>query len=464
MATPEFKGKKLLTSQDKPATKKTVRGKLVAITAGLLIDGNGGKPVRNAVVLLEGSRIKAVGAKGEVQIPRDAETLNCPDYTIMPGLIDAHIHTAMFNCLTFHNYRVAQWEIAPELQQMYVLFHAQMCFDMGFTTLRDLGLNSSRGQLTAELCAVRDSINAGLFTGPRMLVAGWSTITGSHLDLIQPRAMMRIGFQTGDGPWELRKLARDNLRIGCDVIKTCASGGGGTDKEEPDVRNMTQEELDAIVDEAHAFHKITAVHCFTSQAQLMAVKAGTDTIEHMVFSSDESIGRIKEAGISVTPTLSHRTDHAIQVRKEQGTAKFILDKMKTIQPYCYDTFQRMHKAGIKIAMGTDMGYDPEMGDGSKELELYVDLGMTPMEAIVSATRNAAEAIKLGSELGTLEAGKLADILLVEGDPSKNVSVLTGRKNIKVVMKEGEIYVDRRPGKSKSAVQAEPRSWKIIDNL
>jgi imidazolonepropionase-like amidohydrolase len=115
-------------------------------------------------------------------------------------------------------------------------------------------------------------------------------------------------------------------------------------------------------------------------------------------------------------------------------------------------------------MGTDMGYDPEMGDGSKELELYVDLGMTPMEAIVSATRNAAEAIKLGSELGTLEAGKLADILLVEGDPSKNVSVLTGRKNIKVVMKEGEIYVDRRPGKSKSAVQAEPRSWKIIDNL
>ena len=464
MATPEFKGKKLLTSQDQPAKPKSIKRKNVAISAGLLIDGNGGNPVRNPVVLLEGDRIKAVGAKGSVQIPPDTEMIEHPEYTIMPGLIDCHIHTAMFNCLTFHNYRVAQWEIAPELQQMYVLFHAQMCFEMGFTTLRDLGLNSSRGQLTAELCAVRDSINAGIFNGPRMLVAGWSTITGSHLDLIQPRAMMRIGFQTADGPWELRKLARDNLRIGCDVIKTCASGGGGTDKEEPDVRNMTQEELDAIVDEAHAFHKITAVHCFTAQAQMMAVKAKTDTIEHMVFSTDESVGKIKEAGIYVTPTLSHRTDHAIQVRKEQGTALFILDKMKTIQPYCYDTFQRMHKAGVKIAMGTDMGYDPEMGDGAKELQLYVDLGMTPMEALVSVTKTAAEAIKLASDLGTIEAGKLADLLLVEGDPSKDVGVLTQKQNIKMVMKEGEICVDRRPGKNKGAVQAEHKSWKIIDNL
>ena len=464
MATAEFKGKKLLTSQDKHEVKKEDKGKAFAITAGLLIDGNGGKPVRNAVVLVEGKRIRAVGAKSDVKIPRGVETIAFPQYTLMPGFIDAHIHTAMFNCLTFHNYRVAQWEVTPELQQMYALFHAQMCFDRGFTTLRDLGLNSSRGQLTAELCAVRDSIDAGIFNGPRMLIAGWSTITGSHLDLIQPRAMMRTGFQTADGPWELRKLARDNLRIGCDVIKTCASGGGGTDKEEPDIRNMTQEELDAIVDEAHAFHKTSAVHCFTAEAQKMAVKAGTDTVEHMVFTSDEAIAMIKKAGISVTPTLSHRTDHAIQVRKEQGTAKFILDKMKKIQPYCYDTFQRMHKAGIKIAMGTDMGYDPEMGDGAKELELYVDLGMTPMEAILTATRNAAHAIKLGADLGTVEPGKLADLLLVEGDPSKNIGVLTEKKNIKVVMKDGEIHVDRRPGKNKSAVQAEPGSWKIIDNL
>ena len=144
---------------------------------------------------------------------------------------------------------------------MYALFHAQLCMEMGFTTLRDLGLNSSRGLLTDEMCAVRDSIDAGIFPGPRLLVGGFTYITGSHLELILPRAALRPGFQSADGPWELRKLARTNLRSGCDVIKTCASGGGGTDKEEPDVRNMTQEELDAIVDEAHAFHKRCAVHC-----------------------------------------------------------------------------------------------------------------------------------------------------------------------------------------------------------
>jgi imidazolonepropionase-like amidohydrolase len=460
----EFKGEQLFTSQDKPEVKKGIKGKITVIKGGLLIDGNGGKPVKNPIVVLEGKFIKDVGVRGKARIPPGAEVIDCSSYTLMPGLMDLHIHTLMFNCLTFHNYRVSQWEITPELQQMYSLFHAQMCFDMGFTTLRDLGMVSSRGLLTAELCAVRDSIDAGIFPGPRMFVGGWTTITGSHLDLVNPRAMVRTGFQTGDGPWELRKLARTNLRLGCDVIKTCASGGGGTDKEEPDVRNMTQEEIDAIVDEAHAFHKQASVHCFTPQSHKMAIKAGTDTIEHMVFHTNESIDLIVKAGISVTPTLSHRTDHAIAVRREQGTAKFILDKMKKIQPFCYETFQKMHKAGVKIAMGTDMGYDPEMGDGAKELQLYVDLGMTPMHAIQTATRNAAEAIKRGHDLGTIERGKLADIIAVDGDPSAKIAVLSEKKNIKMVMKDGTISVDRRPGKSKSAVQVDDRSWKIVDYL
>ena len=127
----------------------------------------------------------------------------------------------------------------------------------------------------------------------------------------------------------MRKLARTNLLKGCDVIKTCASGGGGTDREEPDVRNHTQEELDAIADEAHAQHKRCAIHCFTPDAQRMALKAGADTIEHMVFHDDDSIEKIAEAGTPVTPTLLHRTDHAIEVRREIGTPEFTLTKMKT---------------------------------------------------------------------------------------------------------------------------------------
>jgi imidazolonepropionase-like amidohydrolase len=184
----------------------------------------------------------------------------------------------------------------------------------------------------------------------------------------------------------------------------------------------------------------------------------------MVFHTNESIELIAKAGVSVTPTLSHRTDHAVDVRREQGTAKFILDKMKKIQPFCYETFQKMHKAGVKIAMGTDMGYDPEMGTGAKELQLYVDLGMTPMEAIQTATRNAAHALNRGADLGTLERGKLADIIAVDGDPSADIAVLTKKENIQVVMKEGTVFVDRRPGKSKSAVQVESKSWKIVDYL
>ena len=168
--------------------------------------------------------------------------------------------------------------------------------------------------------------------------------------------------------------------------------------------------------------------------------AGADTIEHMVFSDDETIGMIREAGVPVTPTLSHRTDHAIQLRREVGTAEFVLKKMKYLQPFCFDTFQKMYKAGVKIAMGTDMGFEPHMGT------------------------NAAEAIKLGDELGTLEAGKLADVIAVNGDPLQDIACLQDKKKMVLVMKEGRIYADRRPGRSKSVVNVQPGEWKIVDYL
>jgi imidazolonepropionase-like amidohydrolase len=310
---------------------------------------------------------------------------------------------------------------------------------------------------------VRDAINAGIFPGPRLHVCGRPIITGSHLDLTLPRAALRPPGFTADGPWALRALAREHLRIGADVLKTSVSGGGGTQDEEPDVRNMTQTELEAIVDEGHAFHKPTAAHCFTAESHKMCVRAKVDTIEHMVFHDKESVAMIKDSGIPVTPTLSHRTDHAIEVRARIGTPKNVLTKMKKIQPYTFETFQVMHQAGIKIAMGTDMGPEPEMGTNARELDLYVNLGMTPMEAIVTATKNAAEAMWLGKDLGTLEAGKLADIVVVDGDPSRDITVLHDKKNIRMVMKEGEAHVDKISAVPRSVVQCAPGSWKIIDN-
>jgi imidazolonepropionase-like amidohydrolase len=168
--------------------------------------------------------------------------------------------------------------------------------------------------------------------------------------------------------------------------------------------------------------------------------------------------------VPVTPTLSHRTDHAIQLRREHGTAEFVLRKMKYLQPFCFETFQKMYKAGVRIAMGTDMGFEPDMGTNAAELEIYVKLGMKPMDAILTTTRNAAEAIKLGHELGTLEADKLADVIAVAGDPLADIACLQYKSRIQLVMKEGRVYADRRPGRSKSVVNVKPGEWKIVDYL
>jgi imidazolonepropionase-like amidohydrolase len=138
--------------------------------------------------------------------------------------------------------------------------------------------------------------------------------------------------------------------------------------------------------------------------------------------------------------------------------------MKYLQPFCFETFQKMYKAGVKIAMGTDMGFEPDMGSNASELEIYVKLGMKPMDAILTTTRNAAQALKREKDLGTIEAGKLADLVAVDGDPLKNIRCLQEKKNIKLVMKEGRIHADRRPGKSKNVVNVKPGDWKIIDYL
>jgi imidazolonepropionase-like amidohydrolase len=437
---------------------------IFAIRGRRLIDGRNDSTAPDPVVLVEGRRIKSVGTLRDTVIPDGAQIIDTGECTLMPGMIDLHVHVAAFNCLTFQNYRVATFEISPQLQMFYCLYHAQLCFEMGFTTLRDMGRGTPYGGYTTEFCALRDAINAGIVPGPRMIVSGRTMITGSHFDLLTlPRAAKREPDFTADGPWALRRLAREHLRTGCDVIKTCVSGGVAA-KSDHNVRNMTQEELDAVVDEAHAFNKPVAVHCFTPDGQRMCVNAGVDTIEHMVFTDDDAIARIKDSGRYVVPTLLHRSDIAIERRREHGASEGLVAKMKEIQPACFDTFRRMHTAGVRIAMGTDTTIDPEMGENARELQMYVELGMSPMDAIKSATRNAAEAIGMLEELGSLEPGKLADMIAVDGDPSRDVRALQDRERIKLVVKEGEIYVDKLSQDRKYVIHPQPVERKIIDRL
>jgi Imidazolonepropionase and related amidohydrolases len=433
------------------------------ITASRLIDGTG-RIIPEPVIEARGRSIVAVTVRRDTHIPEGARIIDAGSCTLMPGLIDTHVHIAAFNCLTFENFRVAVFEVSPQLQMFYALFHAQMCLEMGYTTLRDMGRGTPKGGYTAELCAVRDAINAGIVPGPRLLVSGRTMITGSHFDLLTlPRAAERVPGFTADGPWDLRRMVREHLRTGCDVIKTCVSGGISPSSR-GNVRNMTQEELDAIVDEAHAFGNPVAVHCFTPEAQRMCVQAGVDTIEHMVYTDDDAISRIVDAGLYVMPTLLHRSDKAIDLREKHGASAAQVKRMREIQPHCFETFQRMLAAGVRIAMGTDTTIDPEMGSNTGELELYVRLGMSPMDAILTATRDAAESVGLSETTGTIVPGKDLDLLAVEGDPTVDITILQEKPRIKLVIKEGEVYVDKLSKQHRYVMHPSPGQWKIIDAL
>ena len=431
------------------------------VKAERLIDGTGGMIEGGVHVVLDGTAIVAVGQSDRVKLPDEADVIDMGDTTLMPGMMDCHVHLSFFNALTFKNYRAATFEVTPQLQMLYALLHTQVCMEMGFTTLRDLGGYGYAGHFTSGMVAIRDAIELGIMAGPRLLVAGWVIITNAHLDCVLPTNAPRVPGSTADGPWELRKLAREQLRVGADLIKTCVSGGGGTNKDEPTARNMTQEELDAIVDEAHAFGKRCAAHCFTPEAQKMALRAGADTLEHSVFTDDEAIAMMKERGTILVPTLQHRTDHAIELRREMWTPEFVLQKMKMLQPHTMETFRRLYRAGVKLALGTDTSNDPEMGSQAGELEIYVNLGMTTMDAIASATKIAAEALGIDDRVGTLEPGKQADIIAVKGNPLEDITLLKEKRNILMVMKEGKVYVDRRPGCRERLIHDETWGWKIL---
>jgi imidazolonepropionase-like amidohydrolase len=196
-----------------------------AILGATLIDGNGGKSGR-PVIVTENGRIRSVGTRETVNVPPEATWIDAGECTLMPGLIDTHIHLGAFNCSSFGSARSARFEVTPQLQSFYALFHAQLCMEMGFTTLRDAGRGTPRGELAEEMCAVRDAINAGIVAGPRLIVLAECVITGAHLEMVTlPRAMRRPENFTADGPWALRRKVRELIRSGVDGIKTSVTGG-----------------------------------------------------------------------------------------------------------------------------------------------------------------------------------------------------------------------------------------------
>ena len=365
----------------------------------------------------------------------------------------------------FDNYRTATFEVTPQLQQMYALLHAQMCLEMGFTTVRDMSWITPWGLFTKEMVAVRDAIKQEIFPGPRILAGGWSVMTFAHLELLLPHHAMRAPNVTADGPWNLRRMVREQLREGADFIKTCASGGGGTDHQDArGILNMTQEELDAIVDEAHMLGKRVATHAWTPESQKRAMRAGTDTLEHCVRTDDEAIAMMLATDTPIVPTLAVRTDHALELVEKAGASSFVMANYRRHQKNCFENFKRLHQAGVRIAAGTDLNVQPYMGENAIELETYVSLGMTPMEAITTATQNAAIAVGLSDQVGTLEAGKAADVIAVKGNPLNDISVLRSRSNFQLVMRDGVVIVGEEGGRYKRAIHRQNWNWLRIGGV
>jgi imidazolonepropionase-like amidohydrolase len=387
----------------------------LVLVGATLIDGTGAEPVRGRAVVVEGDRITQVvhGARA----PR-GRRIDLSGFTLLPGLINCHVHL----CFGAEADPVrALKDEPPALTALKVLRRAHETVEAGVTTVRDLG-----GREYVEL-AVRRAIAEGLFPGPRILGAGRPVcMTGGHGNFVGREA---------DGPDDVRKAVREQLKAGVDVIKLIATGGVMTPGVEPGSPQLTLDEMRAGVEEATKAGRRTAAHAQGSTGIADAVEAGITTIEHGIFLTDEIIAAMKRRGVFLVPTLA--APAAISGGGlAAGIPDYMVRKSDAVVAAHVASFRRAHEAGALIAAGADSG-TPLNFHGSllPELELMVKYGMTPLEAIHSATSVAADALGLAGETGRLAAGYAADLLAVAGDPAERIGALA---DVRLVLARGAI--------------------------
>lgn len=411
--------------------------KPIAITGAKLVDVVRKETVSNSAILIRGENIESVGAVGDFKIPEEAETIDASGKTIIPGLMDAHSH--LVGAYWPPNVSKAQGvsEATPELVALYAAQHAGEMLKAGFTTVRDLGSFTPEDRGTNSVIrSLKKAIDLGLVPGPRIVVAGTINMTAGHFDMSTPSWLVRDD-QTVDGPWAVRRRTRELIRSGVDLIKIAGSGGMAGKLEEADWRNYTYEEMSAICDEAHALHRKTAVHVYTTDSIRKAIDCGVDTIEHGFPLDDYCIEQMKAKNLYLVPTLQVFCD------KPPGWVNIVPDymarKIFAAAEECTKSFRRAVESGVKVACGTDItGFSPpsrQHGENAFELMLMVRYGMKPIEAIAAATKNCADAFGL-KNVGAIEAGKLADLLIVDGDPLQNIEILRDKSKIELVMKGG----------------------------
>ncbi len=403
---------------------------------GTLIDGRGGKPVPNAAVLIEAGRIVAVGEANSLSLEDDQDgKLDARGGFILPGLIDTHVH------LTFEDFNLARAMATPFSLRFYnSVNYMRRTLDAGITSVRDAG---------GADAGMKQAVETGVVVGPRMQIStAVLTITGGHVDFwmrsgneFQPWPPYP-GFPDGrcDGVDSVRKKVREVLRAGADVVKICTTGGVMSPTDHPDFTQFSPEEIEVVVQEAAYRRGIKVMaHAQGVDGIKNAVRAGVHSIEHGVYLDDEAIQLMLEHGTFLVPTLLAPLA-VVETGEQVGMPEHAIRKAREIFDAHIDSISRAHEAGVKIAMGTDAGVMPH-GSNLRELGLMVGIGMTPMEAIVATTKTAAECLGWQDRVGTVEVGKLADIVIAKKDPLQDIRSLEDQDNIVVVMKGGEVVKD-----------------------
>ncbi len=404
----------------------------LALVGGTVIDGTGAAP-RTAAVVIDGERIASVGAA----VPEGARRVDVSGRTVMPGLIDAHVHLLSYAGEGRRD--VHMWSVATfaEEQLLHGAANARKALLAGFTTVRDMA--GGRAEIS-----LKHALDEFVLDGARVVAAGFVGMTGGHGDLFAPPAVERRPYAVADGIDECRRAVRRHARDGADLIKICTSGGVLSLGDKNEWRNYTDDETRAIVDEAHALAMRVSAHAHTRDGIAQALDAGVDSIEHGSRLDAELARRMAASGTRLCPTLAIHE----QIRlhgKERGVPPASLAKAEALHAGRLAGARLAKEAGVRIFAGTDSSNVLPFGLHAWELELLHDeIGLTAMEAIVAATRDAAEAVGLGDRTGTLEPGKWADLLIVDGDPLGDLAVLRDQARIRSVYREGRLLVDRAP--------------------
>jgi imidazolonepropionase-like amidohydrolase len=383
-----------------------------------LLDGTGAPPRAGVDVLIEGSRIAAVGTNAA---PRaGAEVIDIDGRTLMPGLIDCHVH------LIFRGDPDEVAKVPTTATPVWAwnaAENAARTIAAGVTTVRDLGT------IDVVSLLLRDAVAAGRMPGPRIRAAGAALcMTGGH--------GWWIGRQA-DGADEMRKAVREQLRAGADCIKLIATGGVMTPGVDPRSPQLTEEELRAGVDEAHKAFRRVAAHAQATAGIKNALRAGVDSIEHGIYLDDEALEEMRARGTFLVPTLV-APENISAFGVAAGVPAYMVEKSDQARDAHRESFRRALRAGVRIAMGTDAGTPfNRHGANAQELGLMVDCGMSPLDALVAATSNAADLLDLLDETGTVEPGKSADLLILDGDPLADITLLAAPDRIAGILRGGQ---------------------------